>query len=202
VAVEAEPPHAVEDALGEGPRRAWHGALGAALTATAADIVDGLDATADAVESALAEALRKATEARHWSIVGQLARELEARRQARAERPQRELRAGDGPRVNLMPARPASDGAALLAQLKRNPPELMGEIPEGLTSKILDYLAARVNRTPGGRRGGWTPAKAVELAELWAAEPDVFAAVQREVKKRVESRTKRRGKRSKRRMQK
>ena len=38
---------------------------------------------ADPVEAALAEALRKATEAGRWEVVGQLARELEARRMAR-----------------------------------------------------------------------------------------------------------------------
>lgn len=39
---------------------------------------------ADAVETALAAALAKATAAGEWTIVAQLARELEARRSARA----------------------------------------------------------------------------------------------------------------------
>jgi hypothetical protein len=43
------------------------------------------DAGPDAVELALAMALTKATEAGEWSVVAQLARELEARRNARAE---------------------------------------------------------------------------------------------------------------------
>ena len=40
--------------------------------------------TGDAVEAALAQALRKATTAERWDVVAQLARELEARRLARA----------------------------------------------------------------------------------------------------------------------
>ncbi len=38
----------------------------------------------DVVEAALAEALRGATAAGRWEVVAQLARELEARREARA----------------------------------------------------------------------------------------------------------------------
>jgi hypothetical protein len=38
----------------------------------------------DVVEAALAEALRGATAAGQWTVVAQLARELEARREARA----------------------------------------------------------------------------------------------------------------------
>jgi hypothetical protein len=40
--------------------------------------------TLDVVEAALAEALRGATAAGQWTVVAQLARELEARREARA----------------------------------------------------------------------------------------------------------------------
>jgi hypothetical protein len=39
---------------------------------------------ADPIEAAVAEALRGATAAGQWSVVAQLARELEARREARA----------------------------------------------------------------------------------------------------------------------
>ena len=39
----------------------------------------------DAVETALADALAKATASERWDVVGQLARELEARRLARAD---------------------------------------------------------------------------------------------------------------------
>ena len=42
-------------------------------------------AAGDAVELALAEALRKASASERWDVVAQLARELEARRLARAE---------------------------------------------------------------------------------------------------------------------
>jgi hypothetical protein len=38
----------------------------------------------DPIEAALAEALRAATAAGQWTVVAQLARELEARREARA----------------------------------------------------------------------------------------------------------------------
>ncbi len=45
-------------------------------------------ANRDPVESALAEAIGKATEAGEWLVVAQLARELEARRLARAQVPE------------------------------------------------------------------------------------------------------------------
>jgi hypothetical protein len=45
---------------------------------------DGQWGNRDAVEEALAHALRKATEEGQWSVVSQLSRELEARRLARA----------------------------------------------------------------------------------------------------------------------
>jgi hypothetical protein len=39
----------------------------------------------DPVETALAEALRRASEASQWDVVAMLARELQARREARAD---------------------------------------------------------------------------------------------------------------------
>ena len=46
--------------------------------------VSALSAPTDAVEAALAEAIKVATSAGRWDVVAQLARELEARRVARA----------------------------------------------------------------------------------------------------------------------
>ncbi|HEX4477977.1 MAG TPA: hypothetical protein VH142_22975 [Polyangiaceae bacterium] len=43
----------------------------------------GKDSTPDVVEAALADALTKASAAGEWTTVAQLARELEARREAR-----------------------------------------------------------------------------------------------------------------------
>lgn len=47
-------------------------------------IGDDSNATLDVVEVALAEALRGAAAAGEWEVVGQLSRELEARRKARS----------------------------------------------------------------------------------------------------------------------
>ena len=59
---------------------------------------------------------------------------------------------------NRAPAMPASD------------------FPTGLTAEMLEHLLAHVNLGAGGRSGGWTPEKAVKLAETWARDPKAFAA--------------------------
>jgi hypothetical protein len=58
-----------------------------------ASVGNALGNAVDAVEAALAHALKKASAAGQWALVGQLAKELEARRLAR----------GDGKVVPLYP---------------------------------------------------------------------------------------------------
>lgn len=60
----------------------WDRALSAALEATADELAAGLPA--DAVERALADALRAATEAGRYADAAELARALEARQRGRA----------------------------------------------------------------------------------------------------------------------
>ncbi|MCC6900685.1 MAG: hypothetical protein IT377_17020 [Polyangiaceae bacterium] len=63
-------------------RAEWDRALQHALAARATELAARLPA--DAVEKALMDALAAATAARAWAEVAQLARELEARRRAKA----------------------------------------------------------------------------------------------------------------------
>lgn len=79
---------------------------------------------------------------------------------------------GRMPIVNTMPPRHVPSAADLLATLRRNPAELMGDIPEGLTAEILEALGSEIG---GGRSGGYKPEKALELAEKWAADPKLAA---------------------------
>lgn len=83
---------------------------------------------------------------------------------------------GDGTQKTLtgqMPRTRPPNGADILATIRRNPPELMGNIPEGLSPEMLDYLAGVVTRTGKGA-GGYTPAKAIEKLEEWTAKPEKF----------------------------
>lgn len=63
---------------------AWERALGAALEAKADELADHLTAPGDVIEAVLADALQRAAAEGQWAVVEALARELEARRRARA----------------------------------------------------------------------------------------------------------------------
>ncbi|HEX4336292.1 MAG TPA: hypothetical protein VH062_10290 [Polyangiaceae bacterium] len=69
---------------------------------------------------------------------------------------------------------------SLLKALRSNPRPGVGDVPTGLTPHMLDHLADHANLGKGGRNGGYTVAKAVELAETWAADPAAFERVLRQ----------------------
>jgi hypothetical protein len=94
----------------------------------------------------------------------------------RIEARQRQLPARKAEAAGWLPPRSVPNGTALLETLRRNPPELMHGLPEGLTAAMLDHLAQHVTRGGGGRNGGYTPDTATAMAEKWATSPDAFEA--------------------------
>lgn len=110
------------------------------------------------------------------------------------QRALREPEARAGKRVNMMAPRQVETGAALLNILRTNPAELMRGVPELLTAQMLDHLAQGVQRSKGGRRGGWTPKTAMAMLDRWLAEPKAFG----ESLKRRESAKKKRARRARR----
>jgi hypothetical protein len=118
-----------------------------------------------------------------------------ARKEAKQRTIPSRLRIADGSIAPFgMPPRAPSTGADLLATLRANPADLMGEIPSGLTSEILDALARGVSRKTGGE--GWTPETAVELAELGAVDSHALA---KEMQRRELAKEKRQEKRDRKR---
>lgn len=114
---------------------------------------------------------------------------FEQRALARVEARQRELPSRRAQPFAL-PPRDLPNASLMLEILQRNPPNLMGEIPAGLTPEILESLAPHVVRGAGGRNGGWTPETAVLLAEKCASDPA-------ELRRVIESRTRRKQARGK-----
>jgi hypothetical protein len=75
----------VENGTSPTARKLWGEALGSALQARAIELAEQVEGTGlDALETALAGALAGAAAAGRWQTVEALARELEARRRARA----------------------------------------------------------------------------------------------------------------------
>lgn len=101
--------------------------------------------------------------------------------------------ASSGIRANLLPPRSARKGAELLELLRSHPRELVGEIPDGLTPEILEYLGGVVTRTGRGA-GGLTPDAAMERIEEWITSPDHFRSMLEDARRKDRRRRRRRKK--------